>query len=204
MSTLPTRTAVYPLSNRLQLPEQQRPFRKESTASGSTSKAAKSLLRWSNLWLQDVSIYAQRAHTGLQKHQHCQPNQLHCQDTERRQQGGQERVFNTLTELNKALNIRVLVSKTQEQWTKSVMGLNGSGTAGIAGNSSQHREDLFTYLMVIYTLARAASALNVYHHCCLHLWLLLCHPMTRYFLVLTANSDMFGTASYTNLTACCL
>lgn len=106
--------------------------------------------------------------------------------------------------LNKALTIHMLVSKTQEQRTKSGMGLNGSRSAGRAGNSSQHREDLFPYLMVIYALAGAASALNIYHHCYLHLWLHLCHPMTRYCLALTANSDMSGIACYTTLTTCCL
>lgn len=78
-------------------------------------------------------------------------------------------MFNSLIKLNKALNICVLVSETQEQQTKSVMGLSGSRTAGRAGNSSQHREDLFPFLMVIYALARAASALNIYHPCYLHL-----------------------------------
>lgn len=144
-----------------------------------------------------------REHTRLQKHQHHQPNQFHHKDTGRKQQGGQNRVFNSLIKLNKALNICVLVSETQEQQTKSVMGLSGSRTAGRAGNSSQHREDLFPFLMVIYALARAASALNIYHPCYLHLWLHLCHPMTRYCLVLTANSDMPGTACHTNLTTCC-
>lgn len=80
-----------------------------------------------------------------------------------------EEVFNSFIKLNKALNICVLLSKIHEQQTKSVMGLNGSRTAGRAGNPSQHREDLFPYLMVIYALARAASALNIYHHCYLHL-----------------------------------
>ena len=123
---------------------------------------------------------------------------------QRCQQGRQKRVFSTLIKLNKALNSRLLVSKTQDQWNKSVMCLNGRKTAGIAGNLSKHREDLSTSLIVIYTSARAASALNVYHHCYLHLWLYLCHPMTRYFptLVLTANSDMFGIACYSNLTTC--
>lgn len=150
-----------------------------------------------------LSPCMQRAHTGPQKHQHHHPEQFHQQDTDRKQQGGQNRVFNSLIKLNKALNIYVLVSKTQEQQTKSVMGLNGSRTAGRAGNSIQHREDLFPFLMVIYALARAASALNIYHPCYLHLWLHLCHPMTRYCLVLPANSDMPAIACYTNLTTCC-
>jgi len=100
--------------------------------------------------------------------------------------------------LDKALNISVLVSKAQGQQNKSVTCLNGRETAGIAGNLSKHREDLSTSLIVIYTSARTASALNVYHHCYLHHWLYLCHPTTRYFsiLVLAANSDTFGIAFY--------
>lgn len=101
--------------HRLQLPEQQRPLRRESTAPGSTSKAAKYLPRWSNLWLQAVPIYA---HTGLQKHQHHQPHQFHHQDTDREQQGGQKRVLNSFIKLNKALTTHMLVSKTQpsQEW----------------------------------------------------------------------------------------
>lgn len=75
----------------------------------------------------------------------------------------------------------MLVSKTQNQWNKSVMWLNGREPAGIAGHWSEHREDLSTSLIPTHAWESTASTLNIYHHCYVHPWHFLCHSKTRYF-----------------------